>query len=92
MKSLWVTRDGANEVDGVFANEQFLGQEKLTDENQEVIDFLAPPVLQPIEKARVEYPKFAELVEAMVDDRAGNPAKINIFFATVIAARQKHGV
>ena len=43
MESKWVDRDGSNNIILVYSNEQFDGQEKLTDQDQEVIDFLAPP-------------------------------------------------
>lgn len=43
-------------------------------------------------KARAEYPSFSELIEALVEERAGDPLKINTFLSAVIAAQQKHGV
>lgn len=43
MKSLWVDRDGSNNITAVFANRQFPGQEKVFDTDPEIIDFLASP-------------------------------------------------
>lgn len=43
MESQWVNRDGANKIIEVYANEQFTGQEKLNDEDAEVIAFSNPP-------------------------------------------------
>jgi len=91
MKSIWVTRDESNNIISTHGVEQYPDQEKLTDEHPEVIAFSAPRAMPPIEKARAEYPGFAELVEALAEERTGNPGKINLLLAAVGNARQKHG-
>ena len=92
MKSIWVNRDSSNKVTDLFGTEQHEGQEKLTDEHPDVKNFSPESMLPPLEQARSEYPGYFELIEAMADDRAGRPSKLNQFTTKINSARQKHGV
>jgi len=59
MVNKWVDRDGSNNIIGLYANEQFPGQEKLTDTDPEVINFLNPPYAVDVTTARMR--KYQEL-------------------------------
>ena len=43
MKTVWIDRDGSNNIITLYGVEQRPGQEKLADDSQEVIDFRNPP-------------------------------------------------
>ena len=54
MISLWVDRNGLNNIKGLHPVAQYDGQEKLTDEDQEVLDFLNPPIISLTPSERID--------------------------------------
>ena len=54
MRSMWVERDGSNNIISVHGVEQYEGQEKKTDQDQEVMDFIHPPYASDLAGAKVK--------------------------------------
>ena len=50
--SRWVDRDGGNKIISVYPVEQRPGQEKLNDQDQEILDFYNPPYATTVTEAR----------------------------------------
>lgn len=72
MKKVWVRRDEAGAVNGVYARKQPDAGEHIADDHQDVQDFLHPPIS--VREARIqEYPPVIDMIMDILDTMDPEP-------------------